>query len=54
MLLSDNKPKANAPQEKLSEFSQGPIKRDFGVQVEMDYGIPIIVYPYMFQRNRNN
>ncbi|OMJ77955.1 hypothetical protein SteCoe_22349 [Stentor coeruleus] len=24
---------------------------EVGVQVELDYGIPIIVYPYMFQRN---
>lgn len=28
-----------------------PETKDFGVQVEMEYGIPIIVYPYMFQRN---
>ena len=28
-----------------------PETKDFGVQVEMEYGIPIIVYPYMFQRS---
>ena len=35
-------------------IAQTPLKKDFGVQVELDYGIPIIVYPYMFQRHRDN
>ena len=28
-----------------------PKTSEIGVQVDMEYGIPIIVYPYMFQRN---
>ena len=35
-------------------IAQAPPKKDFGVQVELDYGIPIIVYPYMFQRHRDS
>ena len=29
-----------------------PKTSEIGVQVDMEYGIPIIVYPYMFQRNQ--
>lgn len=31
-------------------LNKKPETKDFGVQVEMEYGIPIIVYPYMFQK----
>jgi hypothetical protein len=39
--------------ENSSVLSQTTLKKDFGVQVniEIEYGIPIIIYPYMFQRN---
>lgn len=32
------------------QYRQRPETRDFGVQVEMEYGIPIVVYPYMFRK----
>ena len=33
-----------------TQFRQRPETRDFGVQVEMEHGIPIVVYPYMFRK----
>lgn len=42
--------KVNSP----TKEAKNVLKSDFSVQVNLDYGIPIIVYPYMFQRNREN
>lgn len=37
----------SSPGRAWAQFQQKPETRDFAVQVEMDLGVPIIVYPYM-------
>ena len=52
--VSEPQPLGNSKvSDKLPELSQTTSKQDFGVQVDIDYGIPIIVYPYMFQHKPN-
>lgn len=55
-VLSSNIPGVQSPKNIREEKKSQPEKvvkktAEVGVQVELDYGIPIIVYPYMFQRN---